>query len=331
MDNRYKTEFPELMRGKKVMYVHGFGSSAQSGTVRLLRQLMPEAVVVAEDLPIHPEEAMALLRRMCDEERPDLIIGSSMGAMYTEMLYGFDRILVNPAFQMGDTMMKHDMLGRQVFMNPRQDGVQEFIVTKSLVAEYKAITEQCFSHVTPEEQTRVYGLFGDRDPLVHTFPLFREHYMQAIPFHGEHQLIDSVAVHYLVPVIRWIDDRQQGRERPVMYITLDALKDHYGKPRSSMHKAYEALLEHYDIYIIAPAPTNDHPSLTAAQEWCEEYLSAPAHDRLILTNHPALLYGDYLIATQPSPDFMGTVIELGTDEFKTWEEAIVFFSRLGGQ
>ncbi len=45
MEKQYHIEFPELMKGKKVMYVHGFASSAQSGTVALLRQLMPNAVV----------------------------------------------------------------------------------------------------------------------------------------------------------------------------------------------------------------------------------------------------------------------------------------------
>ena len=70
-----------------------------------------------------------------------------MGGMYAEMLYGYDRILVNPAFLMGDTMTKHGMLGKQTFQNPREDGVQDVIVTKSLVEEYKEITRQCFSAV----------------------------------------------------------------------------------------------------------------------------------------------------------------------------------------
>lgn len=41
-----------------------------------------------------------------------------MGGMYAEMLYGYDRILVNPAFQMGDTMLKHGMLGKNTFLIP---------------------------------------------------------------------------------------------------------------------------------------------------------------------------------------------------------------------
>ena len=121
-----------------------------------------------------------MLRQMHQEEQPDLIIGSSMGGMYTEMLYGTDRILVNPAFQMGETMGKHGMIGKQTFQNPRKDGVQEFIVTKAMVKEYEEMTSHCFAHAADEgEQQRVYGLFGDEDPLVHTFPLFSEHYANA--------------------------------------------------------------------------------------------------------------------------------------------------------
>ena len=51
--------------------------------------------------------------------------------------------------------------------------MQDFIVTKALVEEYKEITAQCFSGVTDDERDRrVYGLFGDADPVVHTMELF---------------------------------------------------------------------------------------------------------------------------------------------------------------
>jgi len=331
MDSQFRKEFPELMAGKKIMYVHGFASSGQSGTVTLLRTLMPQADVVADDLPLNPNEAMELLRRRCAEERPDLIIGSSAGGMFAEMLYGYDRILINPAFQMGDTMLKRDMLGKMTYQNPRKDGVQEFMVTKALVKEYAETTTHCFSAVDDEERQRVYGMFGDADPIVHTLDLFRQHYPQAIRFHGEHRLIDKVALHYLVPVIRWIDDRQSGRERPVLYIAEDALADQYGKPKGSMHKAYEMLIERYQVYIVCPAPTNDHESIGKAQEWIEEYLNAPAYDRVIFTNQPQLLYGDYMISTTAQDGFMGTALLLGSPDFKTWEEVITFFERLGGQ
>ena len=182
MENPYIKQFPDLMSGKKIMYVHGFLSSGQSGTVKMLQELMPNATFVAEDIPVHPEEAVEMLQKLVEAEKPDLIIGTSMGGMYTEMLKGYDRILVNPAFEMGNTMSS--MTGKQEFQNPRKDGVNELMVTKGLIKEYRDITERCFQDITPEDQKRVYGLFGDEDPVVHTFDLFHEHYPQAIHFHG---------------------------------------------------------------------------------------------------------------------------------------------------
>ena len=245
--------FPDLMAGKKVLYVHGFLSAGSTHTATVLRQFMPQATVLAPDLPVHPEEAMQLLRDLVASEKPDLIIGTSMGGMYTEMLYGVDRICVNPAFEMGSTMTEHNMMGKQVFQNPRQDGVQELIVTKALVKEYREMTSHCFEQVDAEEQQRVFGLFGDADPVVHTFDLFHQHYPNAVRFHGEHRLLEKVIYHYLIPVVRWIDDRQEQRERPTVFIHWNTLMDDYGKPKSSLHKAYEFLIEHYNVYIVAPS------------------------------------------------------------------------------
>ncbi|WP_449031613.1 YqiA/YcfP family alpha/beta fold hydrolase [Prevotella histicola] len=331
MENQYKKTFPNLMVGKKIIYVHGFMSAGSTHTAQILRDYMPQTTVIAPDLPIHPEEAMELLRNLVKTENPDLIIGTSMGGMYTEMLYGVDRICVNPAFQMGSTITESNMMGKQVYQNERQDGEKEVIVTKALVKEYKEMTEQCFAQVTEEEQLKVFGLFGDEDPIVHTFDLFSEHYTQAIHFHGEHRLIEKAIFHYLMPVIRWIDDRQEGRERRTVLISQDTLADGYGKPKSSLHKAYELLLDNYNVYFVSPAPTNNPSVITEQQAWIEETFSAPAWNHAIFTNQPQLLYGDYFISSTEQPDFLGTVLRFGSDEFKTWEEIITYFERLGGQ
>lgn len=319
-----------MFEGKKIMYVHGFCSSAQSGTVTRLRNMLPEAEVVAYDLPIHPAEAMALLREKCASDNPDLIIGTSMGGMYTEMLRGYDRILVNPAFEMGATMKEHNMMGKQTFFNPRQDGVQEFIVTKELVKEYREMTQQCFTDISDDDRDRVWGLFGMEDPVVHTFPLFSEHYPKALRFHGEHQLTDSVTIHSLLPVIRWIDDQQEGRMRESIFVSIETLRDNRGQLRSSVGKALMMLTEYYDVRFIAPAPTNNPDGVASDIRWIEDAIGVIAYDRITLTNAPQTLYGDFLIATNPTKDFLGTGIEFGSDTFKTWEEIIVYFSRLNG-
>lgn len=335
MENNYAIQFPEIMKGKKILYVHGFSSSGQSGTVVKIREMLPGATVVAPDLPLHPAEAMDLLHHTCETENPDLIIGTSMGGMYAEMLYGYDRILVNPAFQMGDTMLKHGMLGKNTFLNPRQDGVQEFIVTKALVEEYKEITAKCFAGVTEEEsRDRVYGLFGDEDPVVHTRDLFSQHYRNAISFHGEHRMNDKILLHSVLPVVQWIDDRREHRERPIIYVSIDTLRDARGNQMSSAMKAFRYLFEHYAMYIVAPSPAYDPEYIAEVMRWAEDVVNVPAWQHLVFTNRKDLIYGDYLIDPSEeygAADFMGTLIKFGSDTFKTWEEIIEFFSRLGGQ
>lgn len=335
MENNYAIQFPEIMKGKKILYVHGFSSSGQSGTVVKIREMLPGATVVAPDLPLHPAEAMDLLHHTCETENPDLIIGTSMGGMYAEMLYGYDRILVNPAFQMGDTMLKHGMLGKNTFLNPRQDGVQEFIVTKSLVEEYKEITAKCFAGVTEEEsRDRVYGLFGDEDPVVHTRDLFSQHYRNVISFHGEHRMNDKILLHSVLPVVQWIDDRQEHRERPIIYVSIDTLRDARGNQMSSAMKAFRYLFEHYAMYIVAPSPAYNPEYIAEVMRWAEDVVNVPAWQHLVFTNRKDLIYGDYLIDPSDeygAADFMGTLIKFGSDTFKTWEEIIEFFSRLGGQ
>ena len=329
-ENPYIIQFPDLMSGKKIMYVHGFGSSAQTATVGRLRQTFPSAEVVAYDMPVEPHEAIALLKEKCATDQPDLIIGTSMGGMYAEQLYGFDRILVNPALQIADTMQAHGLTGKQTFFNPRQDGVQEFYVDKPLVKRYREVSEQRFNGIDEQERQHVWGLFGDRDDLVHTYDLFLEHYPQAVRFHGEHRISESAFYHAIVPVVRWIDDRQQHREREIVYIGWETMHDDYGKAVSSLRKAFFRLIEKYQVYLVCPASATHPAQMAEMQTWVADQLDAPAHNHIIFTNRRDLLYGDFLVGSPQDDNFTGTLLEFGSDEMKTWEHIIEFFERLAG-
>lgn len=354
--------YPHLMEGKKILYVHGFASSGASGTAKGLRLLLPQKEVIAPDLPVHPAEAMELLHKICDTEQPDLIIGSSMGGMYTEMLRGYDRILFNPAFQLADTLLTNNKLGRQEFYNPRKDGMKDFLVNKGLITEFREVSAQCFADVTPDEKQHVWGLFGINDPIVHTYDLFASHYPQAVWFDGEHYMNDHILHRSVLPVIRWIDDKQQGRERPILFIALDdtlsdnkngwrkcseeQLQTYEGRmsdapgffealePLSSSVKAFYKLTETYDVYVVSSVPPTNPLALTEKRKWVQRWLGVPAFNRFIVTNQKHLLYGDYLIDAHPSEgasDFMGTFLRFGEDPYKTWDDVLEFFSRLGGQ
>ena len=77
-----------------------------------------------------------------------------------------------------------------------------------------------------------------------------------------------------------------------------------------------------------PSPTNEHDSYAANALWIERYLSTPAHDHVVYTNQKQLLYGDFFIDMHPADNLLATAIQLGSDEFKTWEEVITYFSRI---
>lgn len=87
-----------------VMYIHGLSSSGASSTASNLRKLLPQYDVLSPDLPIQPQEALTMLKDLCELYKPEIIIGTSMGGMFAQQLRGYKKILVNPAFHASEFM-----------------------------------------------------------------------------------------------------------------------------------------------------------------------------------------------------------------------------------
>ena len=191
-----------MERNKKLIYVHGFASSGSSGTVMTLRRYMTEWRVVAPDLPVDPFEALELLRTLVAEERPDIVVGTSMGGMYTQQLRGVPRIVVNPSFEMSRSLLFGKM-GRNRYMSKRKDGATEFRIDKAVVERFKEMEKHQFEGITDGEKALVVGLFGDKDTIVHFQPLMAQLYGEERCrwFDGEHRLNDTVVKKVLIPLI----------------------------------------------------------------------------------------------------------------------------------
>ena len=140
---------------------------------------------------------------------------------------------------------------------------------------------------------------------------------------------DNSFMHAVVPVIRWIDDCQEGRERPIIYIDINTLADKFQKPNSSAQKTIRTLLETYQLFFVAPAPAEPE-HYAEVNTWLYEYITVPAYGHTVFTNQKQLLYGDYLIDAEKT-ETMGALIQFGTDTFKTWDDIADYFSHLGGQ
>ena len=193
---------------KKILYLHGFSSAGSTGTATNLRNHLYAdygVTVVSPDIPVSPAEAVPFIKKVIEEEKPDLIIGTSMGGMYTELQHGHLRICVNPSFHMARLLtFKH--LGKNVeFLNKRADGQKQFKVDKKMVAEFKEIeTKLTLKNITPEDKLLIWGVFGKDDPTVNCQAEFKkasgnEHFRI---IEGEHSLTDAMMKRDLLPLIK---------------------------------------------------------------------------------------------------------------------------------
>ena len=165
--------------------------------------LYPRGVqVLSPDVPVDPIEAIMFLKAFVEREQPDLIVATSMGALYAEQLKGFPRILVNPSFHMA-RLLTFRGLGKREFRNKRQDGQTEFKVDKQMIQAFGQVEKESFKGITPEEKRLVWGLFGTQDKLVNCQADFLKHYgkEQMQLFEGEHFLNDKVLSHAVMPLV----------------------------------------------------------------------------------------------------------------------------------
>lgn len=193
-----------------ILYIHGLASSGDSSTAKNLRLLLPEATIIAPDLPVDPHLALAMLRKICIEEQPDNIIGTSMGGLFAQKLRGYKKILVNPAFHVSRFMRKN--MGIQTFLNPRKDGVHHFVITRELCDEYEKIESEQFNAIDDKEKLLTWALFGTNDTLVNCQEEYRRYYtpcdpsriglIQSKSFEGGHRLNRQIIINEIIPLLK---------------------------------------------------------------------------------------------------------------------------------
>ena len=191
---------------KKLIYFHGFGSSGAGSTVNTLCELLLDWTILAPDIPVDPDEALPFLKELCKDEHPDIVMGTSMGGMYTQQMRDFKRICINPAFDIS----KHaDILkeGTFEFFNPRKNGNTTFTITPEIIQHFAEMEAHQFDDITDDDKENVYGLFADNDTTVNCEDIFLQHYKNVIHFHGEHRLNQQVIEDVLVPLVKKIVEK----------------------------------------------------------------------------------------------------------------------------
>lgn len=188
----------------RILYIHGYCSTGQSGTSDCLRKLLPEHEIISPDVPVDPLEAIAFLKQLCIDECPQIIIGTSLGGFYAHQLRNHAIcICVNPALRLSAVT---DILkvGTFEFFHKRKDGIQSFTITEETIEHFRYLEQHQFDDVEESEYTRkrVYGLFGTEDTTVNSKEEFARYYPNVTMFQGEHRMNNKVVRDTIVPLIK---------------------------------------------------------------------------------------------------------------------------------
>ena len=208
----------------KILFLHGFYASGQCVPAVALREAFERtrertrvgalagmgerslgigrANVLTPDLPLHPADAISLIRDICDREKPDVLVGNSCGAFYAQMIapiIGVPALLGNPHFKMSDFL--RERIGSHQYKSPRANGIQNFTIDEQLIREFEELEAHQFDCCSTYHKDKVWGLFGDEDTLAHFEPLFLEHYLYSYHFPGGHTPTAEQFKTWYVPLI----------------------------------------------------------------------------------------------------------------------------------
>ncbi len=190
---------------KKIIFLHGFYASGQCVPAQALREAFEgRAEVLTPDLPLHPHEALDLVRSLCEKEQPDVLVGNSCGSFYAQIVAsetGVPALLGNPHFQMTEFLKPR--IGQQQYKSPRKNGRQDFVIDEPLISEFAVLEAHQFDNIACRQghQAQVWGLFGEQDTLAHFESLFLEHYTKVFHFPGAHTPTAEEVKTWYVPLV----------------------------------------------------------------------------------------------------------------------------------
>ena len=197
-----------MQKQRKILFLHGFYASGSCVPALALKEAFEKrAIVLTPDLPLHPADAVRLIRDICDKEKPDVLVGNSCGSFYAQMIapvIGVPALLGNPHFKMTEFLKQR--IGNHQYKSPRADGKQDFTIDDELIAEFAEMEEHQFDNCNPDFKDKVWGIFGEQDTLAHFEPLFLEHYIHTYHFPGGHTPTAEEVHKYYVPLIEKLID-----------------------------------------------------------------------------------------------------------------------------
>lgn len=152
---------------KKLLYIHGFRSSAKSSTICNLQRDYHEVEVHAFDVTHHPVESIKKIEDYVREHDIDILAGTSLGGYYTLCAkVDIPKIAVNPTLNPENSLSILPEIGEVVdYFNERADGVQTFKCTIDDLQEFVGIEKYItpLTHIISSDHDEMLGDLREQD------------------------------------------------------------------------------------------------------------------------------------------------------------------------
>lgn len=178
-----------------MMYIHGFMSGANgSKQKQLQRHLKNRYRVIAPEVDANPQTSLIKLNKIIQQEKPEIIIGTSLGGWMTLMCDSgnAELVIVNPCTSPEITLARW-LNQEQKYFCQRLDGVQTYTLTQKTLNKY--LKYDTASAVREKEQ-RIHALCSTKDELIGTLhidmlkPILSENRLMIVDDFG-HQCRDA--------------------------------------------------------------------------------------------------------------------------------------------
>ncbi|MCQ2345534.1 MAG: hypothetical protein MJZ82_02065 [Paludibacteraceae bacterium] len=119
------------------LYIHGFGSSAKSGTKSSFGRYLDAYEWLSPEVTHDPYESLDILNEWAAAFQPALIAGTSMGGLLTLFVNCPDaiKVAVNPALEIEKSLRKMGY-GKHPYTQPRENGETEFIIDEPMIHKF---------------------------------------------------------------------------------------------------------------------------------------------------------------------------------------------------
>lgn len=148
-----------------MMYIHGFRSGANGSKREQLQQHFDGRYrVIAPEVDANPETSLAKINEIIAREKPEIIVGTSLGGWMTLMCDSHDAqlVVVNPSTHPEQTLER--WVGQELpYFCERLDGVQTYTLTREVLDKY---TRYDITDSIREKSDRIHALCSTADELI---------------------------------------------------------------------------------------------------------------------------------------------------------------------